>query len=120
MSSGQPTNNPFGKTGTLAVAVVALVVGLFGPAQAAPQQGRMTIGVSLPTYHYSTATIAAWEKAVRGEADVVQTFVGWEYTGQPTLNQFPYSRAKEIASMGSLLEVTWGPSKTGDPLTREA
>lgn len=95
-------------TAFLVVLTSSFVAGGGRPAEASDRVTQ--IGVSLPTYHYSVANLDAWESKVGTRADVLQTFVSWEYTGQPSLSAFPYWRALEFAAHGTTLEVTWVPS----------
>lgn len=74
----------------------------------------LQVGVSLPSYHYSVSDLAAWESATGTKADVLQTFISWEYDGNATLNQFPFWRAREYAARGTTLEVTWVPSNPAE------
>lgn len=86
-----------------------------------PQQARqpngttaedVAIGVILPSYHYDLGTLDYWEGAARAHADVLTTFISWEYTEDENLNRFPYWRAREIYARGTSLEVTWVPQNS--------
>lgn len=74
----------------------------------------VAVGVSLPSYHYDVSAVRAWEAAVGHRADVVQTFVSWEYDGEPGLNDFPADDARKISEGGRTLEVSWVPSNPDD------
>lgn len=67
------------------------------------------MGVSLASYHYDVEAVQRWERVVDHRADVLQTFVGWEYDDDPRLANFPAFRAEQIAAGGRTLEITWGP-----------
>ena len=79
----------------------------------------VAVGVSLPSYHYDVSAIRAWERAVGHRADVVQTFVSWEYDGEPGLDDFPTDDARRISRSGRTLEVTWVPSNPADGRDQE-
>lgn len=92
--------------------VVLAVLGLAGcstPPPAPTPLRPVQVGVSLPTYHYDVGAVERWEKTVGHRADVLQTFVGWQYDGDERLADFPSFRAGQIAADGRTLEVTWGP-----------
>jgi hypothetical protein len=95
-----------------AVAAVALVLALLftaSPASAAPDR---VVGVSLPSYHYDAGAVTAYERSTGLDVDVVQTFISWQYTGQPALSDFPTAAAQGIAAVGASLEVTWVPANS--------
>lgn len=77
-------------------------------------QEAVAVGVSLPSYHYDVSAVRDWEAAVGQRADVVQTFVSWEYDDEPGLNDFPADEAREISKGGRTLEVSWVPSNPDD------
>lgn len=68
------------------------------------------LGVALETYHYDVTALEEWEDAVGARADILQTFVSWEYDGEPGLNRFPADRAARISEGDRTVEVTWVPS----------
>jgi len=95
-----------GAAGALALLVPAgAAAAVPAPAVKAP-----AIGVSLPSYHYDAGAVTAYERALGRDVSIVQTFISWQYDGQPGLSEFPASRAKAIAATGASLEVTWVPS----------
>lgn len=95
----------------LAAAVLAALLLPAGASGAsAAESPHRTVGVSLPSYHYDAGKVTEHERLVRHDVDVLQTFVGWQYDGQPGLSDFPTDRARQINATGATLEVTWGPS----------
>lgn len=101
------------RTGAAMAAVLALsLAGCGGRAPeppAPPPVPPAKVGVSLASYHYDVEAVERWERAVGHRADVLQTFVGWEYDDADELAEFPTFRAQQLAAEGRTLEITWGP-----------
>lgn len=98
-----------------ASALVVLAVGATAGCAGEPDAPRapLGVGVSLPGYHYDVGAVEEWEEVVGRRADVVQTFVGWEYPDEE-LSEFPAGRAEQITRPGRTLELTWNPTNPAE------
>lgn len=100
----------------LAVALAATLAALSpGAASAATStaSGHRTLGVSLQSQHWSAKAVTDHEALTGRDVEVVQTFVGWHYPGQPSWSEFPAKQARQIAATGASLEISWDPSSGG-------
>lgn len=117
--------------GMTLVAVVSILVGLtttaFTSAEEAPRERaprpserldarppslvteRPFVGVSLASGFYDPGAIEDVERLVGRRPAVVQAFIAWEYTENPTWNDFPSYRVQQVLRSGIVPEIAWSP-----------
>jgi hypothetical protein len=112
-------SRPWVAAGSLLLIAAALagVVAIILSGSSRPNR-QLRIGVDLVTGFYDPSAVTQFSSLVGHKVSIVQNFVSWSYTTDPTASTFPTGRVEQILAEGAEPEISWDPSIAGAPVNQ--